>query len=78
MRRKNLLHQWLAWGRDRQFMQFGGDAAAFSIIRCASKAFAKDDDFVMTGSAPTYLGPAAGCGHGLLLVCFRIFRQPNL
>jgi len=62
-----LLYQGLAWGHDRELVQLGGDAAAVSVGFGGGQALSQLNDFFFAGAAPANLGPAARCGHALLL-----------
>ncbi len=63
-----LFQQRLTWGKDRHFVEFGCDTATVGVSLGSSEAFAKLQNLLFASAAPANLGPAAGCGHAVLLI----------
>jgi hypothetical protein len=63
-----LFHEGLSGRPDRKLVQLGGDAAAIGVGFGGGQPLAQLDDLFFAGATPANLGPAARCGHAVLLI----------
>jgi len=66
-RMPGLRQQRLAGGHDRELVQLGGDVAAVGIGFSGGQTLAELNNLFFASTTPANLGPAAGCGHAVLL-----------
>jgi hypothetical protein len=68
----------LAGGHYRELMQLGGDVGAVGIGFSGGQTLAQLNNLFFAGTTPANLGPAAGCGHAVLLNFLIELKRLNL